>query len=180
MNWQVIATIAEVAAAIGVIVSLVYLARQIRQSTLDSEASANQEAGRDHANHLSVVMSDENTDAFIKGLNSYASLSPAERYKFDFCMGGYLNIVEVILLHNEAGRGFELLEMVTNNYGPRVFAYPGAKEWWDHGKKGGFGKSTQQWVDMMIEKNAGVPGFWEYGSPSASATTPKPGSNESY
>lgn len=164
MNWEVIGSAAEVAAAIGVIVSLVYLARQIRQTHLDSEVSANQEAGRDYANHLCVVMADENTDAFIKGLNSYDSLTPAERYKFDFCMAGYVNMIEVILLQNEAGRGKDLLGMVTGNFGPRVFAYPGAKEWWDHGKKAGFAESTQQWVDMMFETNADVPGFWEYGS----------------
>jgi hypothetical protein len=175
MNWEVIGTIAEVAAAIGVIVSLVYLARQIRQANLDSEVSANREAGRDYADHLTVVMSDANTEAFIKGLNSYATLTPAERYKFDFCMAGYINLVEVILYQNEAGRASELLEMVTDNFGPRVFAYPGAKEWWNHGKKGGFAKSTQQWVDMMFEKNGGVPKFWEYESTSASSTFSKIG-----
>ena len=175
MNWEVIGTVAEVAAAVGVIVSLVYLARQIRQTHLDSEVNANRNAGRDYSNHLTVVMADENTDAFIKGLSSYASLTPAERYKFDFCMAGYINLVEVILLQNEAGRASELLDMVTDNFGPRVFAYPGAKEWWDHGKKGGFAKSTQQWVDMMLEQNKGAPRFWEYGSPSASASPPKAG-----
>ena len=162
MTWEVIATIAEVTAAIGVVISLIYLARQIRQTRLDSEVTANQETGRDYANHLSVVMSDGNTEAFIKGLNSYSSLTPAERYKFDFCMAGYLNIAEVIILHNEAGRSEELLEMVTENFGPRVFAYPGAREWWEHGNKGGFGKSTQDWVDEMFERNKSVSGFWEY------------------
>jgi hypothetical protein len=164
MNWEVIATVAEVAAAIGVVVSLVYLARQIRQASLDSEASANQELGRDYANLLSVIMSDENADAFMKGLHSYDLLAPVERFKFDFCMAGYLNLVEVILYHNEAGRGQDLLEMVTENFGPRVFAYPGAREWWAHGKKAGFGKSTQEWADMMFERNAETPGFWDYSS----------------
>ena len=165
MNWDAIATVAEMAAAIGVIISLVYLARQIQQTHLDSEVTANQEVGRDYSNHVSIVMSDENSEAFIKGLHSYSSLTPTERYKFDFCLAGYVNIVEVILYHNEAGRGLELLEMVTENFGPRVFAYPGAKEWWEHGNKGGFGEPTQQWVDMMIERNKSVPGFWDYGSP---------------
>ena len=163
MNWEAVGTIAEVAAAIGVIISLIYLARQIRQASLDSEVSANLEAARDYANHLSVVSSDENAETFMKGLNSYDSLTPTERYKFDFCMAGYVNLVEVILVHNEAGRAPELLEMVTDNFGPRVFAYPGAKAWWDHGQKGGFANSTQQWVDVMFEKNTGVTGFWENG-----------------
>ena len=114
MNWEVIGTVAEIAAAIGVVVSLIYLARQIRQASLDSEVSANQEVSRDYASLLSSVMNDENADAFIKGLNSYDALTPVEKYKFDFCMAGYLNIVEVIMIHNAAGRGLDLLEMVTD------------------------------------------------------------------
>ena len=161
MNWEVIGTVAEIAAAIGVVVSLIYLARQIRQASLDSEVSANQEVSRDYASLLSSVINDENADAFIKGLNSYDALTPVEKYKFDFCMAGYLNIVEVIMIHNAAGRGLDLLEMVADNFGPRVFAYPGAKDWWEHGNKGGFAKSTQDWVDMMFERNAETPGFWE-------------------
>jgi len=164
MNWEVIATVAEVAAAIGVVVSLVYLARQIRQASLDSEAGATQEIARDYANLLSVILSDDNADAFMKGLHSYDSLTPVERYKFDFCMAGYLNLVEVVLNHNEAGRGEDVIEMVTENFGPRVFAYPGAREWWIHGNKAGFAKSTQAWADMMFEKNAETPGFWDYSS----------------
>ena len=164
MNWEVIATIAEVAAAIGVVVSLVYLARQIRQASLDSEANANQEIARNYANLLAVIMGDGNADAFMTGLHSYDSLTPVERYKFDFCMAGYLNLVEIIVIHNEAGRGQDLLEMVTENFGPRVFAYPGARAWWAHGNKAGFAKSTQAWADTMFEKNAETPGFWDHSS----------------
>ena len=172
MNWEVIGTVAEVAAAIGVIISLFYLAHQVRQSNKNDSVTAAQEVIRDYANHLTVVMSDENSNAFIKGLKSYGDLTATERYKFDFCMAGYINMVEVVLYHNEAGRGHEILEMVTDNFGPRIFAYPGAKEWWNHGEKAGFARSTQEWVDVMFERNASVPGFWEYGSPD---TSPKSG-----
>jgi hypothetical protein len=54
--------------------------------------------------------------------------------------------------------------MVTENFGPRVFAYPGARDWWAHGNKAGFAKSTQEWADMMFKKNAEIPGFWDYSS----------------
>ena len=38
MNWEAIATIAEIVGAVGVIASLIYLAAQIRQSTKVSRA----------------------------------------------------------------------------------------------------------------------------------------------
>ncbi len=107
-------------------------------------------------------MRDENVSAFLKGLNSYASLTPEERVKFDNCITGYINIAEVTLYHTEQGRIEEVLEMVSGNFGLRYFSYPGAKEWWDHCEKLGFADTTRQWVDDVIEKNQGKHGFWEY------------------
>ncbi len=162
MNWEAVGTVAETIAAIGVIVTLFYLARQIRESNVNDRVSANQEVGRDYASHLSTIMADENIASFIKGLNSYADLTPEERYKFDFCMAGYLNIAEVIIYHHEGSRMFEELDMITGNFGPRVFAYPGAREWWEHGHKEGFADSTKEWVDLMFQEYQGTPGFWQY------------------
>ena len=164
MNWTLIGTIAEILAAIGVIVSLFYLAQQIRKSNLNDRVSANQEVGRDYATHCALIMSDENIGTFFKGLNNYSELTAEERYRFDFCMTGYVNIAETILYHNEGKRITEVLEMVTGNFGPRIFAYPGAKDWWSHGKKVGFADSTQEWVDYMLENYQGTPTFWEHES----------------
>ena len=77
------------------------------------------------------------------------SLTPEERVKFDNCITGYINIVEVTLYHTEQGRIEEVLEMVSGNFGLRYFSYPGANEWWDHCEKLAFADSTRQWVDDL-------------------------------
>ena len=164
MNWDAISTVAEIIAAVGVIVTLLYLARQIRDGNENERVDAIQQVGRDYATHSAVVMSDENVGAFIKGLNSYGDLKTEERVKFDICMTGYINVVEVSIYHAEADRVDELLVMLSNYLGPRLFAYPGTEEWWRHGHKGGFAVSTQEWVDKQIEKNRNTSGFWEYQS----------------
>lgn len=46
MNWEAIATIAELVGAIGVIASLVYLAVQIRDNTRSSRIQQPQESTR--------------------------------------------------------------------------------------------------------------------------------------
>ena len=106
-------------------------------------------------------MRDENVSAFIKELNTYEDLTAEERVKFDLCVGIFLNVVEVTIYHAEAGRLDEVLEMLHNHLGPRLFAYPGLEKWWRNGNRAGFSPETQDWVDKQIERNRGSAVFWE-------------------
>ena len=161
MDWNAISTIAESVGAAGVIISLIYLARQVRESNQNAAIEANERLARDYASHGSVVMSDENVEIFVKGLNDFFSLTPTERVKFDHSMAAYVNLVEATLLHNQAGRIEDVYEMLSNYLGPRLFAYPGAEQWWTHGRKAGFGDYTQRAIDQMIECNRDTSGFWD-------------------
>jgi len=160
MNWDMISTVAEAVGAAGVIITLIYLARQVREANQNVAIEANQQLGRDLASHGAVVMGDENVDALLKGLKSFSTLTPQEQVKFDNAVAVYVNFVEATLLHNEAGRIEDVRVMLGNYLGPRLFAYPGFEEWWLHGEKGGFGDYTQREIDLMIEKYRGTKGFW--------------------
>lgn len=162
MNWEAIGSVAETLGALGVMASLIYLAVQLRQSKRDVRADALQQLGRDYAAHGSIVMQDENVTAFIKGLKCYSNLTATERVKFDYCATGFINIVESALYHGEAGRLDEVVVMLKEYLGPRVFAYSGFRAWWEHGRKAGFGEPTQAWVDEQIIQNKDTVGFWEY------------------
>ena len=161
MNWEAIGTIAEVVGAIAVVASLIYLARQIREANQNAAIEANERMARDYASHGSVVMSDENVEVFVRGLENFFDLSPSERVKFDHAMAGYVNLIEATLLHNEAGRIEDVLDMLSGYLGRRLFSYPGAEQWWLHGEKTGFGDYTQRAIDKLIEQNRETPGFWD-------------------
>ena len=160
INWDAIGAIAEALGAIGVVATLIYISRQFHQSLVDAKAEANIQLGREYTSHQAIVISDENIGAFIKGLESFSSLSPEERVKFGVCVTGYVNVVEATLMLNEAGRSHEELEMQQNYLSTRLFSYPGFEEYWRLSKKSGFGKATQDWVDRQIEANRGGPRFW--------------------
>ena len=142
MHWDAIAALADFVAAIGVIITLLYLARQIRDGVENERIDAVRHAARDYESHCAVVISDENASAFIKGLNDYRSLTAEERMKFDFCAAGFINLAEVFIYHADAGRVDEILEMYGRYLGPRLFTYPGARQWWHHGQKNGFAAYT--------------------------------------
>jgi hypothetical protein len=94
MNWDAIGALAELAGAVGVIITLVYLAVQIRQSSslvaqnnkLLDVSVAN--SIRDAQNELSRILACDQAVAgiFWKGLADRSSLSDEERQQFDSLM----------------------------------------------------------------------------------------------
>ena len=160
INWDALGAVAETLGAVGVVATLIYLARQFHQSLVDADADANIQLGRDYLNHQALVISDENIGAFVKGLESFSSLSPEERIKFSVCATGYVNVIEATLMLIEAGRAHDELEMQKKYLSTRLLSYPGFEEYWQLSEKSGFGQATQEWIDQQIEANRGGPRFW--------------------
>jgi hypothetical protein len=85
MNWDAVGALAELVGAVGVIVSLFYVASQIRRNSGALEASTNQ-AVADATQHRLLIpaQSPELASAFAKGISDASSLSPGERVQLDF------------------------------------------------------------------------------------------------
>ncbi len=80
MNWDAIGAIGEIVGALAVVVTLAYLALQIRASTKESEANAFTVTGAQFNVTLSHLM--EHADVWAKG-NAGSELSAAEQIVFD-------------------------------------------------------------------------------------------------
>ena len=83
MNWDAVGALAELAGAFGVIVTLGYLAVQIRQNSKLLSASA-ADSTRDAYNELARILG-TSTDAarvYTAGMEAPASLSPEETTQF--------------------------------------------------------------------------------------------------
>ena len=91
MNWDAIGAIAELTAALGVIITLIYLAIQIRNSTTVDRANirANLTAG----SHNVLAHAAENAEIFVK-INTGEELTDAERLR-------------VAMFHRMAFRSYE-------------------------------------------------------------------------
>lgn len=131
MNWDAIAAAAEIFAAIGVIISLLYLGQQIRNQTLETRlAFANE-----FVNQLNLVYSDLSTDAqlselWVKGLQDFSALSPPQRAQFSAFAGRLLRIVESVFHQYRWGR---IDDTVWNGIDTSVrdlCRYRGMMEWW--------------------------------------------------
>jgi len=103
MNWEAIGAIGEIVGAIGVIITLVYLAVQIRSSARATEAQV-------HANlsfemeSLAVALAQDDTlaDAMSLALRE-GDLTDAQRTKLGWWFGGFMRVCESHIIQRELG-----------------------------------------------------------------------------
>lgn len=135
MNWDAIGAIGEVLGAVAVLVTLLYLARQIGQLTKQSHLAAFQHMQDQMNAYLRLVSGSADTATLVaKGRQSYSSLNDTERLRCDYVQFQLLNIVES---HYTQARQTALddsyREWVDSNLQEIVrgqFSYPGCIEFW--------------------------------------------------
>lgn len=148
MDWTALAALGQLVSAVAVLVTLVYLARQVRQSNRQDLLSAFRHT-YDSLNGwaVSVVESGEIADIVLRGRQSYASLTDNERFRFDHIHMGLLNIVESHYYQvQKTAMDDEYRRWAMENLGALIRGYldhPGAREFWI---------SVQQYYDPGIRK----------------------------
>jgi len=97
VNWDVASTVAEIVAAVGVIFSLLYLARQIRGSSNTENSRAFESAINSFHRATANLLDTGNLDLFMKGLADYESLSESETLKFHVLAVHFIDRFEIML-----------------------------------------------------------------------------------
>jgi len=97
MNWDAAGTVAEIVAAVGVIFSLLYLAKQIRGSSNTENSRAFESAINSFHQATSNLLDAGNLDIFMKGLSDYESLNDAETLQFHVLAVHFIDRFEIML-----------------------------------------------------------------------------------
>ena len=104
MNWDAIGAIGDFVSGVGVIVTLGYLAVQIRQSTRAQRSSTFQSICSEMAaNTAAIVASPELADVFLKGFQDPDSLTPAERIRMAAQLTANARKLESVYVQSELG-----------------------------------------------------------------------------
>ena len=148
MNWEAIAAIAQLVGTIGVIVTLVFLAVEVRGNTKVAKAQARHSIS-DFVLRITIFRA-EHADRFAK-LESGAELTDGDR---QFRYWSHIHF----LLHAETYFHHHALGLMPDaHWGPyeRWFAKyvksPGFKEVWDDIGPG-FSEDFARWVDAVLAK----------------------------
>jgi len=95
MNWEAIGAIGEMVSAVGVIGTLIYLALQIRNSTMESRLIANADIARDYNSLLQHISDDsELSKLWVTALGDFDSLSADEKSRAIMLNGNMARILE--------------------------------------------------------------------------------------
>ena len=158
MNWDAIAAIGEILAALAVLISILYLARQIRQGTVASISDLRQGTSQSFQgiNEL-IAGSPDLADILVRGATSRSDLSPAESVRFDCLMLNLFNIFEhVHRQESTAGilnaRREEELAVVLR----KRLVIPGVLEWWSE-NTGDFSVEFVRWVERAAAQQGDEP-----------------------
>ncbi len=134
MNWEALGAVAELIAALGVIITLLYLAMQIKEQTKESKLAATRDLARDWTEALQFGTGDEwNFELYQRAVNDYASLSGGDRIRAYIMLSSAMRIIEIQHFHVSAGN-FEPTMFTAMEYRVKqLIELPGVRYWWkDH------------------------------------------------
>jgi len=153
MNWEMLSAIGQLAAAVGVIPSLIYLAIQIREQNKERRRAAINlltaqwsdlvQSAQDHADFAAL---------FLDGIRSFHSLDAAAKLRFSAFFTRFVRNCEGMFLYYRDGALEKSLwgevERTISDY----FAYPGVNEWWST-RKHWLTDEFRAVVEAIIAKN---------------------------
>ena len=132
MNWDALGAVGEIVAAVAVVVTLGYLAVQIRQNTDSVRAATIQDIVREGNVFVrDLALHPDLARIWRSGLDSLETLSAEEREQFHFLILSFYRRVENTY-HQSRRRLMDESDVagfLTSSF--YALARPGAREWWE-------------------------------------------------
>ena len=130
-NWDVITAAAELIGAAAVVISLIYLALQVRNQVKESQMSVVNSLTQQWCEALQTFAIDEQLyRIWYRGVADFDALTEEERGRFSAILINLTQIFESLHLHHLDGKVDPGLWEGFDNRLRDVFATPGAQRWW--------------------------------------------------
>ena len=152
MSWDTVSAIGEIVGALAVVISVCYLAIQIRKQTEESRLTATRELAAQHQDVLKLVAADQHlAEIWLKAVRDYKSMPEVERLRASFLFHDSFRNYEQQFVHVQNGNA-EVSYLASLD---RVFldnlSFPGVQQWWESSKHG-FADEFQDHVQKMISE----------------------------
>ena len=162
MNWEALSAIADIVGVVLLLVSLVYLAMQIRQSNEMALAESERELLENWANAVAgTSVDDRTTDIFHRGMEDFHSLSNVEKTRFSVVMQRIVNTyISALRMDSKSLVGSEEVA-IFGDICLAMILTPGGRQWWSmigpyftiydqmNERIENEGDSFPSWVDMI-------------------------------
>ena len=155
MNWDAIGAVGEIVGAVAVLVTLLYLSRQIRQNTHAMRSQAAHETFHLSFEEVALFTRDGNPEAWSKfRADGWKALTPAEQVT--------VGAIAITLFTTYDSHYHSFLEGTLDNeihvsYTVRLsrqLMVPSIREWWKHNRVQ-FTESFKTHVDKLVQEVEG-------------------------
>ena len=148
MNWEAISAIGEIVGAAAVVLTLGYLAIQIRQSTKLANADAHERAVEYWSEATAPLMKPEMAELFQNGCESYKMLNAIDRMRFDTLISNMIMSFELAMEKKKHGFATDDFVASFERYFAKLIAQAGVIEFLD-ANKDNFTSVFHEWLDKV-------------------------------
>jgi hypothetical protein len=133
MNWNAIGALSESVGAVAVVVTLLYLAIQIRAQTKESRLTATRDLSRDYLDAVEAISRDKEVfSLYLKALAEYEDLPHDERIRISMIFFRIFRVTELRYSHylsqDVDAAHFENGQLPIKD----LMNSPGLRAWWGH------------------------------------------------
>jgi hypothetical protein len=131
VNWEAISAIGQIVGALAVVISLIYLASEVRSSARATRLAAMRSMSDAFNRFAQQLVEHPNlTELYYRGIHDFESLEGADLVRFSALINqAFRNLEEAYYLRSEGHVDLRLwlgFETITRD----VIGYPGIQAWW--------------------------------------------------
>jgi hypothetical protein len=153
MSLENLGNLGEFIGAIAVLVSVIYLALQIKQNTKSLITQTGQAIMSQGVNTSIDTAANERLMEILAKLSDQRELTLAERMQYSIWMEGVVtNYSQIFYVHQQGSLDDNLLEAAESRL-EKILSKPGALEWWSDCRSD-FTQEFQDAVDRIIADSA--------------------------
>jgi hypothetical protein len=157
MNWDVISAVSEVVAAIAVIVSVIYLATQIKHQTAESKLAATRDLSAKRVDMMKGILENEAvTEIYLRAIRDYESLQGAARMRASMLFHIMARNSEQEFIHMGTGHADDPYLESVDRVLSKAMLSPGFRQWWST-TGDGFNSAFQAHVNALMASTDEVP-----------------------
>jgi hypothetical protein len=149
MNWDAISAIGEIVGAAAVVITLGYLAIQIRQSTKLANVTAHERAVEYWSAVNEPLLDPVMAELFQKGCESYQSLSSIDRLRFHTLISNMIFSFEMAMDKQQHGFATDDFVASFERYFEKLITQPGVREFLAENRDN-FTTPFHEWLDRTI------------------------------
>lgn len=152
MNWEALGAIAELIGGVAVLVTLVYLALQVRQNNQMQRQQILAHQTNHYVANSHVLSGNGELMNIFRKASTGEEMTQLERWRFGTFMFGILENFQEMYFLNKVGVQYEFRVTGMRKSVFRYLSTPGGKVWWDSVREKQFVNEFRDYIDQLLRE----------------------------